>query len=77
MSDLLGDSVLLDTIDESRIASLAVDFEVKKRITLARSENLAEVDFAYAEVLSFDTLTIIDGRNQTSLTQTGVFAVCT
>ena len=76
MRDLLGESVLLDTVDESRIASLAIDFEVKKRVTLARSKNLAQVDFADADVLSFDTLTIIDGRNLTSLTQTGVIAVC-
>ena len=58
VSDLLGDGVLLDTVDDSRIASLAVDFEVKKRVTLARSKNLAEVDFAYSNVLSFDTLTL-------------------
>ena len=77
MRDLLGDRVLLVGVDDSRIASLAIDFKVEKRVTLARSENLAQVDFAYGNVQRFHTLTIIDGRDLTSLTQTGVVAVCT
>ena len=77
MVDSLGDGVLLVVVDNRRIAGLAVNFQVQKGVTLTGSEDLANIDSADADVQSLGTLTIIDGRNLTSLTQTLVFAVCT
>ena len=61
-------------VDDSGIAGLAVDLEVEKGVTLARGENLANINCADADIHRLLTLTIIDGRNLAFLAETGAVA---
>ena len=74
VGDRLRDGILLVVVDDSGIAGLAVDLEVEKGVTLARGENLANIDSADADIHRLLTLTIIDGRDLAFLAETGAVA---
>lgn len=74
VGDRLRDGILLVVVNDSGIAGLAVDLEVEKGVTLARGENLANIDSADADIHRLLTLTIIDGRDLAFLAETGAVA---
>ena len=74
MFDFLGQGVLLVVVNYGSVAGLAINFQVEKRVTLTRGEDLANIDCANADIHRLLTLTIIDSRDLASLTKAGVVA---